>query len=748
MTVAVTISEASFVYTGAQTSFPLGFGARSTAHIYGELKNSAGVVVPLTNGVNFSVSIDPVTGLATATRLSFPSAGSLRFWRRSDFLQSAAFQTGEAVPAETHEELHDAHVLRLQEVRRDLDRSIRSLSLPTDDPVSVSGIIPPAAARAGKALGFDANGSAIALTITDSTVFKLDGPINAKWFGVKGDGVTDDTAAINNALLYAASFSAAASVYLPNGIYRIAGTIIYPKSGVGLEGDSLIGTTLYFDNGAADCIVLNGTIMQPIDCVRMERLFLDHAAKTGGRTIYAPYCRTSVFRDLFLNNPYNGIDWFATNNLDVDNIWIQDVQGSYGYYWRAPGDGSTYPAGSAQTGVIESQFLKIGTIGCNANTSGADCFIIDGFCQSLAARHLELAGGRYNLWIRNTSNSATWHPGYFGVGHLWATIAKLNSVRIDGGRWMDFGNPRILNNTGYAGQGNADGAALVVSADASGSLTRGITFGPGMIGMSKGSALEIGAVDIVFNGTKFPASSNTPNNAVDAVNILSTAANIYFNGTHTGFEADGVAPNNWRYGLAIAAGATNIDFIRGDWTTGCQTGGVNADAYLKIFTASQSKAAQLHINRGGGADTFVGITSASWFDFFPTAGESINGYQFWLNSTTLGFRVNSDRSFEITGSLRRNAPATKTGNFAVAANENWLVCNGAGTITVTLPAASLWAGREIMLKTIAAQAVVSASSNVAPINSSTAGTAILAATAGKWATLVSDGANWVVMSAN
>lgn len=97
-------------------------------------------------------------------------------------------------------------------------------------------------------------------------------------------------------------------------------------------------------------------------------------------------------------------------------------------------------------------------------------------------------------------------------------------------------------------------------------------------------------------------------------------------------------------------------------------------------------------------------------------------------------------------SLQRGAPVTKTVSFSVAAAENWLICNGAG-IVVTLPAAASFVGREIMIKTIAAQAVTSAASNVVPIAGGAAGTAILAATAGLWATLVSDGTNWITMQA-
>jgi hypothetical protein len=92
------------------------------------------------------------------------------------------------------------------------------------------------------------------------------------------------------------------------------------------------------------------------------------------------------------------------------------------------------------------------------------------------------------------------------------------------------------------------------------------------------------------------------------------------------------------------------------------------------------------------------------------------------------------------------APATKTTNYTVVDGDQWLIFNGAGSITVTLPAPGSYQGRELSMKTIAAFTVVSASSNVAPRTSATAGTAILAAAAGSWATMVSDGTNWVIMA--
>ena len=95
-----------------------------------------------------------------------------------------------------------------------------------------------------------------------------------------------------------------------------------------------------------------------------------------------------------------------------------------------------------------------------------------------------------------------------------------------------------------------------------------------------------------------------------------------------------------------------------------------------------------------------------------------------------------------------SAPVTKTANFTVAVGEAWLINNKSGsTCTVTLPAAASWIGRQLIFKNMQAQTLVSASSNVVPLDSTSAGTAILLDVVGNWATMVSDGTNWVIMQA-
>jgi hypothetical protein len=91
---------------------------------------------------------------------------------------------------------------------------------------------------------------------------------------------------------------------------------------------------------------------------------------------------------------------------------------------------------------------------------------------------------------------------------------------------------------------------------------------------------------------------------------------------------------------------------------------------------------------------------------------------------------------------------TVTTDYTIGNGDSWIINNKAGSaLTLTFPAASSWPGRYITIKNLQTQLVNSASSNIVPIDSATAGTAILLNVIGNWATMVSDGTNWVIMQA-
>ena len=90
---------------------------------------------------------------------------------------------------------------------------------------------------------------------------------------------------------------------------------------------------------------------------------------------------------------------------------------------------------------------------------------------------------------------------------------------------------------------------------------------------------------------------------------------------------------------------------------------------------------------------------------------------------------------------------TVSTTYTIAATDIGFVSSGTG-VTVTLPAASSYPGRWLYFLSASAVALTSASSNVIPATSTTAGTAITAATAGKWCAMVSNGTNWQIMMYN
>jgi hypothetical protein len=166
---------------------------------------------------------------------------------------------------------------------------------------------------------------------------------------------------------------------------------------------------------------------------------------------------------------------------------------------------------------------------------------------------------------------------------------------------------------------------------------------------------------------------------------------------------------------------------------------VDGLSFSNITVNATSSYDAIKINQTGTGNSFVVEDSVNP-DSSPFVINTDGNVSIGTTSTLL--------KLSVTGSVGFNAPVTvTTATYTVLSTDNWIIANKSGTVTVTLPAAASWTGRIITIKTILAS-VVSATSNVVPIGSATAGTAILAATAGKFATLVSDGTNWVIMQAN
>jgi hypothetical protein len=265
-------------------------------------------------------------------------------------------------------------------------------------------------------------------------------------------------------------------------------------------------------------------------------------------------------------------------------------------------------------------------------------------------------------------------------------------------------------------------------------------------------AISMAAANTSTNGYLTSTDWNTFNNKQPAGTYVTSVAVASSNG-FAGTSSGGATPT-----LTLTTSITGLLYGNGTALTAATVSAplTYSAGTLAITQATTSTNGYLSStdwntfnNKGSGTVTAVSVVSANGF-----AGTSSGGATpaLTLSTTITGLLKGNGTAISAatanTDYMGVAAPVTKTADFTVSNGDIWYINNKSGsTCTVTLPAASSWIGRSLTFKNMQAQTLVSASSNVVPIDSTSAGTAILLAVVGNWATMVSDGTNWVIMQA-
>ena len=312
----------------------------------------------------------------------------------------------------------------------------------------------------------------------------------------------------------------------------------------------------------------------------------------------------------------------------------------------------------------------------------------------------------------------------------------------------------IGNGTGYTVANLTQGTGVTITNSAGGiSISATGTGGTvTSVGLSMPTQFAVTNSPVTTSGTLTVAWNTQTANYVLAGPTSGAAATPVFRALVAGdipslsyvTSVGATAPITSTGGLTPTIGVTSAALTKTDDTNVTLTlGGAPTTALLAATSLTLGWTGQLAVGRGG-----LGISTTPSNGFVPIG----NGTNYTAAALTAGTGItitNASGAITIAATAGGgSAPITKTANFSVANGETWYINNKTGsTCTVTLPAASSYTGRELKFVNYQAQTLVSASSNVVPLGGGSAGTAILAASVGDWATLVSDGTNWIIMQA-
>jgi len=523
----------------------------------------------------FDVAAAGETGGGTITFDAAPPAGTiltlerrLPLERMTDFLEGGDF-SAQAINNEL-----DYLTGSIQQVDRDLSPMLRY----SDHETPANVILPDRASRAGKALGFDGDGNPVPVSLEGSMASpdytavgtgavlrtsqdKFAESVSVKDFGAMGNGLHDDTLAIQKAL------AAHDSVSLPPGTYLISSTITLG------ERQSLIGA------GQVSVLQCSGSGFNAVEIVA-DFATLSSLRISGGNIgvkLYGrdrPCVQTSV-TDVTIFGPVIGVQLDGYTNASQPCYWnnftrvLVEQPSLHGIHLTKSGAGDTpnankfhacrvYSHGADITGhgiYVEYGSYNNAFIDCEANVKGTaqGCFtmgansyktlLINPYCESSnSVPNVKLVAGSdetaiYNLlsasdgaaiWDLSGGKYTAYNAGFPNKNRLQrttvvdmnATLQRYDTEFIDthGTITLDLSHSvHLVSSFGGAltvklpNAGNAVGVMMVVKkTDTSGNvITVTEDAGNGPDGRSYYLGAENDFVQVLSNGAEwFVISSN------------------------------------------------------------------------------------------------------------------------------------------------------------------------------------------------------------------------------------------------
>lgn len=413
------------------------------------------------------------------------------------------------------------------------------------------------------------------------------GSVNAKWFGAKGDGSTDDTAALNAAAL------ASAEINLPLGTYMVSSTVTISASNARLVGDgakSIIKATVATFHPITLASTANGAFLAN---------FAIYGAAIDATTIQTGIFTTTAPDDVVITNVT-----FAGPTATVGlNVGIKN-NGGTGLRWRITGNIFLEIIGSSSSGY---GILFGGDVG-----GGSSYAIISNnlfYCSGTRGRHAVYlsAGASRNLVTGNT---------IFGFQLTKIVVFALAAQAT-------CTKNIISNNVSYAGGSGGTNGCFDVEGNATENVIQGNRsydyngYGVLISNQSNGATptsnnqvLDNYIVRAAFNGIRVEGADKTLIKGNSMHEISDASAHTYF-GIQL-VQQNGTATSNTTIADNDVTGATNV------------AGGVAFDATSPVPTGTVIT--NNRFPNGGAGDYKIKTNGASYYGtnnyiaLHPTSG--------------------------------------------------------------------------------------------------------------------------------
>lgn len=397
-----TVSKIQYNGNGSTTVFSFPYYFLENAHlVVTKTVISTGVdtVQVLTTNYTLTGAGNPAGG--NVTMLVAPATGErLTIQRIAPQTQEVDYVNGDDFPAETHEMALDKLTMEVQQLQEAIARCIILSATDT----SSSFILPPAAQRASKLLGFDSNGD---LSLTSDAATEAAAAAASAAAASASEAAAAASAASASGSAVSAAASAASASAIAAGVLTTKGDLVTHNGSALVRLPVGANDTVPF----ADSAQSSGLAWKTID-LSTTRVTGTLPISKGGTNLTA---LGTALQQLRVNAGATALEYFTPSGTSGDIIVLE------------------YRVAS---GTVGGSSANLSWVTRPINTEVADT----GNLASIASNQITLAAGTYRIWVTTD-------------GGRYLNAARLRLYNITN-------STELVRGPNMAGEGNIDNASI------------------------------------------------------------------------------------------------------------------------------------------------------------------------------------------------------------------------------------------------------------------------------------------------